>query len=50
MAARPGEDVLERPRRENSVAVDSLRKISAVLPRRVREVGKTLVGRHNKLT
>jgi len=50
MAARPGEDVPERPRRENSVAVDSLRKISTILPRRVREVGKTLVGRHNKLT
>jgi hypothetical protein len=50
MAARPGEDVPERPHRENSVAVEALRKISAILPRRIREVGKTLVGRNNKLT
>jgi 2-polyprenyl-3-methyl-5-hydroxy-6-metoxy-1,4-benzoquinol methylase len=50
MAARPEEDVPERPRRENSVAVDSLRKISALLPRRVREAAKTVVGRNNKLT
>ena len=50
MDARPGEDVPERPLRENSVAVDSLRKISTLLPRRVREAGKTLVGRNNKLT
>jgi ubiquinone/menaquinone biosynthesis C-methylase UbiE len=50
MDARPGEDVPERPQRENSVAVDSLRKISTILPRRVREAGKTLVGRNNKLT
>jgi len=50
MDARPGEDVPERPQRENSVAVDSLRKISTLLPRRVREAGKTLVGRNNKLT
>jgi len=50
MDARPGEDVPERPLRENSVAVDSLRKISTILPRRVREAGKTLVGRNNKLT
>ena len=50
MAGRPGEDVPERPHRENSVAVDSLRKISTVLPRSLREVGKTLVGRNNKLT
>ena len=40
----------ERAQRENSVAVDSLRKISTILPRRVREAGKTLVGRNNKLT
>jgi len=50
MAAKPSEDVPERPHRENSIAVDSLRKISAILPRKVREVGKTLVGRGNKLT
>jgi ubiquinone/menaquinone biosynthesis C-methylase UbiE len=50
MAVRPEEDVPERPRRENSLAVDSLRKISTILPRRVREAGKTLVGRNNKLT
>jgi ubiquinone/menaquinone biosynthesis C-methylase UbiE len=50
MAARPGEDVPERPHRENSVAVEALRKISAILPRRIRDVGKTLVGRNNSLT
>ena len=50
MAATPAEDMPERPRRENSVAVDSLRKISALLPRGVKEAGKTLVGRNNKLT
>jgi hypothetical protein len=50
MAARPGEDVPERPHRENSIAVDSLRKISSLLPRRVREAGKTLFGRNHKLT
>jgi hypothetical protein len=50
MADRPEEDMPERPRRENSVAVDSVRKISAILPRRLREVGKSLVGRDNKLT
>jgi 2-polyprenyl-3-methyl-5-hydroxy-6-metoxy-1,4-benzoquinol methylase len=50
MAVAPGEDVPERPKRENSIAVDSLRKISSILPRSVREVGKTLVGRNNKLT
>lgn len=50
MAGRPEADMPERPHREHSVAVDSLRKISTILPRRVREVGKTLVGRSNKLT
>src|SRR4029077_18142356 len=50
MAARPAENMPERPRRENSVAVESLRKISALLPRRVREAGKTLIGRNSKLT
>jgi len=50
MAGKPQDDMPERPKRENSVAVDSVRKISAILPRRVREAGKLLVGRHNKLT
>lgn len=50
MAGAPHDDVPERPKRENSVAVDSVRKISAILPRRVREAGKALVGRQNKLT
>jgi len=50
MAARPREDVPERPHRENSLAVDSLRRISTLLPRVVREAGKTLVGRSHKWT
>jgi len=50
MAGMPQDDMPERPKRENSVAVDSVRKISAMLPHRMRKAGKILVGRHNKLT
>ncbi len=50
MAARPGDDIPERARRENSVAFDSLRKISTLLPPKIRKFGKTLMGRDNKLT
>ncbi len=50
MAGQPLGEMPERARRENPVAIDSLRKISALLPRRVREFGKTLIGKDNKLT
>ncbi len=50
MAGQPVGEMPERARRENPVAIDSLRKISALLPRRVREFGKTLIGKDNKLT
>jgi len=50
MAARSAEDVPERPQPENSAGVELLRKMSTILPRRVREVGKTLAGRNSKLT
>jgi hypothetical protein len=50
MAGQPLDDMPERPRRENSVAVDSVRRISAILPRKIRQAGKALVGRDNKLT
>jgi 2-polyprenyl-3-methyl-5-hydroxy-6-metoxy-1,4-benzoquinol methylase len=50
MATRPRDDVPERPYREYSVAVDALRKISAILPRSIREAGSTLVSRNKKLT
>jgi hypothetical protein len=50
MAARPGDDMPERAHRENSVAFDSLRKISTLLPHKIRKFGKTLMGRDNKLT
>jgi SAM-dependent methyltransferase len=40
----------ERPRRENSVAVEALRKVSFLFPRQLRKVGLKLTGRENKLT
>jgi len=50
MAQRPPDDTPERASRENSVVVESLRKISFLLPHRVRKFGKTLIGKDNKLT
>jgi SAM-dependent methyltransferase len=50
MASRPHDDMPERPRRENSAAVESLRKMSWLLPGPIRKLGKKMVGRDNKLT
>jgi len=50
MADRPPDNMPERAHRENSLAVESLRQISKLLPPSVRKVGKTLIGRENKLT
>lgn len=50
MAARPRDDMPEHSHRENSVAFDSLRKVSSLLPRKIRKFGKTVMGRDNKLT
>lgn len=50
MAARPGDDMPERAHREDSATVDLLRKVSLLLPRKIRRFGKTLMGRDNKLT
>ena len=47
---RPLDDMPERPPRENSVPVEVVRRMSHLLPRRLRAVGKRLVGRENKLT
>ena len=50
MADRPLGDMPERPRRENSVAIEFLRKCSFLLPRRVRKIGRGMLGRNTKLT
>jgi hypothetical protein len=50
MAGRPADKMPEQPRRENSLAFESLRQISRLLPPSVRKVGKTLIGRDNKLS
>jgi 2-polyprenyl-3-methyl-5-hydroxy-6-metoxy-1,4-benzoquinol methylase len=50
MAGRPADKMPEHSHRENSLAAESLRQISRILPPSVRKVGKTLIGRDNKLT
>jgi SAM-dependent methyltransferase len=50
MATQPCSDVPERPHRENSLVVESMRKIGSLFPRRIRRLGKRLAGRDSKLT
>jgi SAM-dependent methyltransferase len=50
MAEKPGDDVPEHQYREDSIAVESLRKVGAFMPRKMRKLGKTLLGRDSKLT
>jgi Methyltransferase domain len=50
MAGKPIDDMPERPRRENSVTIDALRRVSTLMPRNIRRFGKTVMGRDNRLT
>jgi hypothetical protein len=50
MVAQPSGDMPERAHREDSVAIESMRRISFLLPHKVRKFGKALMGRDNKLT
>jgi 2-polyprenyl-3-methyl-5-hydroxy-6-metoxy-1,4-benzoquinol methylase len=50
MAGRSADKMPEHPHREHSLAFESLRQISGLLPPSVRKVGKTLIGRDNKLS
>ena len=50
MKSRPRDDMPERPRRESSVPVEAIRKISHLLPPKMRKLGKRLIGKENKLT
>ena len=45
MQSRPGDDMPERPRRENSVPVDAIRWMSHFLPPKLRKFGKRLIGK-----
>jgi SAM-dependent methyltransferase len=50
MAAKPRDDMPERARREDSVAVESMRKVSSLLPRKVQRLARKLMGRESELT
>lgn len=50
MRSRPSDEMPERPRRERSIPVEAIRRMSHLLPRGVRKVGKKLIGKENKLT
>jgi len=50
MDGRNPDAMPERPHRENSVRVEALRKVSSLLPHRIRTLGRKLAGRENKLT
>jgi len=50
MESRVRDDMPERPRREHSVTVDAIRRVSHLLPHSLRILGKKLVGKENKLT
>lgn len=50
MSSRPRDDMPEHPRRENSVPVEAVRRMSHLLPPKIRKYGKRLIGKENKLT
>jgi 2-polyprenyl-3-methyl-5-hydroxy-6-metoxy-1,4-benzoquinol methylase len=50
MAAQSLDDMPERSARENSVAIDILRKIGSPFPRKVKRLARKLMGRENKLS
>lgn len=50
MKSRPRDDMPERPRRERSVPAEAIRKMSHLMPPKMRRIAKRLIGKENKLT